>query len=48
MKRLLFIPCLPSDNILHKISLVKKGGTFALDTDPFAGKVKLKVRSYSK
>jgi alpha-D-xyloside xylohydrolase len=40
--------CLPSDNILHKISLVKKGGTFALDTDPFAGKVKLKVRSYSK
>lgn len=32
--------CLPSDNVLHDISMSKKGKAFALDTDPFAGKVK--------
>jgi alpha-D-xyloside xylohydrolase len=40
--------CLPSDKVLHKISLVKKDGVFALETDPFAGKVDWKVRLYSE
>ena len=40
--------CLPSDNLLHKISLVKKGDQFIMETDPLAGKVSWKVRLYSK
>lgn len=36
--------CLPSDQVLHKISLSKKNGTFALDNDPFGGKVDWKIR----
>ena len=40
--------CLPSDKILHRISLVKKDGIFNLETDPFAGKVIWKVGLYSK
>jgi alpha-D-xyloside xylohydrolase len=40
--------CLPSDNVLHKISLVKRGGHFVLEKDPFAGKVNWKVKLYSK
>jgi alpha-D-xyloside xylohydrolase len=40
--------CLPSDKVLHKLSLVKKDGRFHLDTDPFAGKVSWKVRLYSE
>jgi alpha-D-xyloside xylohydrolase len=39
--------CLPSDNILHKISLVKKDNSFKLESDPEAGKVTWKVRIYS-
>ncbi len=34
--------CLPSDNVLNKISLT---GT-ALDNDPLSGKVKWKIRKY--
>lgn len=40
--------CLPSDNVLHTVSLVKKDGTFNMDKDPFAGKVTWKIRPYSK
>jgi alpha-D-xyloside xylohydrolase len=40
--------CNPSDNVLHQLSLVKKGNRFVLETDPFAGKVSWKVRLYSK
>jgi alpha-D-xyloside xylohydrolase len=32
--------CLPSDNILHEITLTKKGKAFVLEADPFGGKVK--------
>jgi len=42
------IICLPSDKVLHKISLDRKNGIFALETDPFAGKVAWKIRMYSK
>ena len=31
--------CLPSDKVLHKISLNKKNGVFTLEKDPFEGKV---------
>lgn len=31
--------CLPSDSVLHEISLKKSGQTFELAQDPFAGKV---------
>jgi alpha-D-xyloside xylohydrolase len=40
--------CLPDDKVLHKVSLVKKGGTFALDSDPYNGKVIWKIRKYPK
>ncbi len=31
--------CLPSDQVLHKVSLIKKDGSFKLENDPFNGKV---------
>jgi alpha-D-xyloside xylohydrolase len=40
--------CLPSDKVLHKIALAKKNDSFALETDPFAGKVGWTIRMYSK
>jgi alpha-D-xyloside xylohydrolase len=40
--------CLPSDQVLHKISLLKKDGTLSLVSDPFAGKVLWNIRLYSK
>jgi hypothetical protein len=40
--------CLPTDKVLHKISLVRKGGTFVLETDPYAAKVGWTIRMYSK
>jgi alpha-D-xyloside xylohydrolase len=42
------IICLPSDQVLHKITLGKKGGSFTLDSDPYNGKVNWKIRNYSK
>ena len=36
--------CLPSDQVLHKVVLAKKGGAFKLTDDPLAGKVKWTVR----
>jgi alpha-D-xyloside xylohydrolase len=40
--------CLPSDNVLHKISLVKKGDAFIQETDPLEGKVTWKIRMYDE
>ena len=36
--------CLPSDDVLHEVSLVKKGKTFSLTSDPLKGKVKWTVK----
>lgn len=38
--------CLPSDLVLHKLSLVKEYNKFQLENDPFAGKVSWKIRLY--
>jgi alpha-D-xyloside xylohydrolase len=38
--------CLPSDQQLYDLSVVKKGKGFVLATDPLAGKVKWTLRSY--
>jgi alpha-D-xyloside xylohydrolase len=35
--------CLPSDNVLHKVTLTKEGNAFKLVNDPFAGKVTWKI-----
>jgi alpha-D-xyloside xylohydrolase len=40
--------CLPSDNILHQLSLIKTGNDFGLVNDPLSGKVSFKVKSYSE
>jgi alpha-D-xyloside xylohydrolase len=40
--------CLPSDNVLHEISLKKSGKTFSLANDPLAGKVTWNIRLNSK
>jgi alpha-D-xyloside xylohydrolase len=40
--------CLPSDKVLHKISLNKKNGVFTLEKDPFEGKVAWKIRMFIK
>jgi alpha-D-xyloside xylohydrolase len=40
--------CLPSDKVLHNISLARRDGTFKMESDPFVGKVTWKVVSYSK
>jgi alpha-D-xyloside xylohydrolase len=38
------IVCLPSDQVLHKISLLKEGNSFQLENDPFTGKVNWKIK----
>jgi len=40
--------CLPTDKVLHKVTLAKKNGSFFLENDPFAGKVTWKIRMYSR
>jgi alpha-D-xyloside xylohydrolase len=40
--------CLPSDKVLHNISLVRRDGTFKMESDPFVGKVTWRVGLYSK
>lgn len=39
--------CLPSDNVLHEISLKKNGAAFQLASDPFGGKVTWNIRPNS-
>jgi alpha-D-xyloside xylohydrolase len=38
--------CLPSDKILHTVSLVKNGNGYKIEDDPFAGKVKWNIRKF--
>jgi alpha-D-xyloside xylohydrolase len=38
--------CLPSDKVLHTLSLVKRESSFELEKDPFAGRVNWKISSY--
>jgi alpha-D-xyloside xylohydrolase len=40
--------CLPSDNQLHELSVVKQGSGYKLASDPFAGKVTWQVRGFAK
>lgn len=40
--------CLPSDNVLHQLSLVKTGNEYGLVNDPLAGKVSFKVKAYTE
>jgi alpha-D-xyloside xylohydrolase len=40
--------CLPSDNVLHKVEAARRGGAFALASDPLAGKATSTVRLYSQ
>ncbi|HXS68495.1 MAG TPA: TIM-barrel domain-containing protein [Candidatus Polarisedimenticolia bacterium] len=40
--------CLPSDNVLHEISLKRNGQNFELDGDPLAGKVSWNVQQNVK
>jgi alpha-D-xyloside xylohydrolase len=37
--------CLPSDDILRKITLNKQGGSFRLAENPLAGKAVFKIRT---
>ncbi len=39
--------CLPSDNVLYPVSLVKKGNAYTIQNDPFAGKVKFRAMMYT-
>lgn len=39
--------CLPSDNLLHEISLARKDGAFRLADDPLAKRVAWQVKLYS-
>ena len=36
--------CLPADQVLHKVSLIKKEGNFKLENDPFNGKVNWMIK----
>ncbi|HEU6448013.1 MAG TPA: TIM-barrel domain-containing protein [Verrucomicrobiae bacterium] len=40
--------CLPSDNVLHEISLNEKGNSFELNGHPLDGKVKWEITSFSQ
>lgn len=47
-KKILGLVCLPADNVMHQISVGKKGNSFQLISDEFAGKVKWKIRAFNK
>jgi alpha-D-xyloside xylohydrolase len=38
--------CLPSDKVLHTITLTKSGSGYKIENDPFAGKVKWNIKKY--
>ena len=38
---------LPSDNVLHRLALVRRGGAFALERDPLAGRVRWDTRVHA-
>ena len=41
------LACLPSDNVLRRLDVVKRRNVFTLSTDPFAGKATTSIRLYS-
>ena len=40
--------CLPADNVLHPVRIEKRNGTFALASDPLAGRVTSRVQAYTQ
>jgi alpha-D-xyloside xylohydrolase len=38
--------CLPTDKVLHSISLAKSGNGYKIENDPYSGKVKWNIRKY--
>jgi alpha-D-xyloside xylohydrolase len=40
--------CLPSDNLLKKVSLVRRDSNFMMESDPEGGKVLWKIKKYSE
>ncbi len=40
--------CLPSDNVLHAVTLDKKGNGYVLREDPYKGNVKFRTRMYTE
>jgi alpha-D-xyloside xylohydrolase len=38
--------CLPTDNVIHRLTLSRSRSGFRLEKDPFAGKVKWKIREF--
>jgi alpha-D-xyloside xylohydrolase len=38
--------CLPTDKVLHTVTLVKSGNGYKIKNDPFAGKVKWNIRKF--
>ena len=38
--------CLPTDKVLHTVTLVKSGNGYKIENDPFAGKVKWNIKKY--
>jgi alpha-D-xyloside xylohydrolase len=47
-KRMAGLVCLPSDNALHTLSIIKKGEVFTVEKDPYSGRINWKTRPYSK
>lgn len=40
--------CLPSDNILHEITITGANGKYTVTDDPYKGKIKWKIQSYKE
>ncbi len=40
--------CLPTDNVLHSISLENKEGKFKLENDPYKGKINWEINTFSQ
>jgi len=38
--------CLPTDKVLHTVTLVKSGNGYKIENDPFAGKVKWNIKKF--
>jgi alpha-D-xyloside xylohydrolase len=38
--------CLPSDKVLHTVTLVKSGSGYKIENDPFTGKVKWNIKKF--
>ena len=40
--------CLPDDNVLLRLSLMKRGNTYSIENDPLRGKVSWKIKEFPK